>query len=122
LGFAYEHGLGVAADPAEAKRWYRLASEHRDTDPDADARHPLDEIACLTLIKVDASANHRSAVVRNLDGKIRTLAVGDMLGTQHGKFERIDDDGIELTEVLPNGYGGAVEKILRMRVDYPAPR
>jgi TPR repeat protein len=27
LGRAYEHGLGVASDPLEAARWYRMAAE-----------------------------------------------------------------------------------------------
>jgi TPR repeat protein len=27
LGQVYEHGLGVASDPLEAARWYRMAAE-----------------------------------------------------------------------------------------------
>jgi TPR repeat protein len=32
LGFAYDHGLGVEEDKAEAFKWYRLAAEQGDTE------------------------------------------------------------------------------------------
>ncbi len=114
VGFAYEYGLGVEANLEEAQRWYLRASQNGDSD--TKTRRPFDDIASLTLVSTATHGKPPTAILRDVRGKLRKVARGDALGTMHGKVESINEGSIDLIEVHPNGYGGWVEKTLRIVV------
>ena len=50
------------------------------------------------------------ALVRDPDGGVHRVIVGDYLGTDHGQIEAIDDTAIDLVEIVPDGTGGWVQR------------
>ena len=48
----------------------------------------------------------RRALVRDGDGEVHQVRVGDYLGGHHGRVQRIGDASIELVELVPDGAGG----------------
>lgn len=49
-------------------------------------------------------------LVRDETGRVHRVTVGDYMGRNHGRVERITAERIELTEIVPAGDGGWVER------------
>jgi type IV pilus assembly protein PilP len=49
-------------------------------------------------------------LVQTSDGTIHRVRDGNYMGRNHGRIVRIDEDEIELTELVPNGSGGWLER------------
>ena len=49
-------------------------------------------------------------LVQTSDGTIHRVREGNYMGRNHGRIVRINDDEIELTELVPNGRGGWMER------------
>jgi Tfp pilus assembly protein PilP len=49
-------------------------------------------------------------LVQTSDGTIHRVHEGNYLGRNHGRIVRINEDEIELTELVPNGRGGWIER------------
>jgi type IV pilus assembly protein PilP len=49
-------------------------------------------------------------LVKTSDGTIHRVRQGNYLGRNHGRIVRINEDQIELTELVPNGRGGWMER------------
>lgn len=65
---------------------------------------PLSDLAWVGLLSRGAD---RRALVRDGDGKVHQVRVGDYLGGHHGRVRRIGDASIELVELVPEGGGWA---------------
>ena len=63
----------------------------------------LSDLAWAGLLSRGAD---RRALVRDGDGEVHQVRVGDYLGGHHGRVQRIGDASIELLELVPDGAGG----------------
>lgn len=63
----------------------------------------LSDLAWAGLLSRGAD---RRALVRDGDGEVHQVRVGDYLGGHHGRVQRIGDASIELVELVPDGAGG----------------
>ncbi len=50
------------------------------------------------------------ALVRDPEGGVHRVSVGDYMGTDHGRVISIEDGAVELIEIVPDGTGGWVER------------
>ena len=75
-------------------------------------RQPLESFPLSDLVWVGALSRggERRALVRDGDGKVHQVHVGDYLGSHHGRIQRIADASIELVEVVADGGGGWVRR------------
>ena len=81
--------------------------------PDANRpREPLEEYPLDTLRMVGTLEKDGQtwALVRAPDGTIHRVRPGNYLGQNHGKIARITEYEIELTEIIPDGLGGWMER------------
>lgn len=68
---------------------------------------PLDSIRMVgTLAQSDLSWG----LVQSKDGTIHRVRPGNYMGQNHGQISRVLEDRIELTEIVPDGRGGYVER------------
>jgi len=49
-------------------------------------------------------------LVRDPNGGVHRVQMGDYMGTDNGKILAIDENGIELLEIVSDGTGGWVER------------
>lgn len=49
-------------------------------------------------------------LVQTNDGTIHRVKSGNYMGRNHGRIIRINEQNIELTELVPNGSGGWIER------------
>lgn len=108
VAFAFEYGLGVARDPNEARNWRKRAGPEPTGLPKL-----LEEIAALSLATTKPSGSPPSAVLRRIDGTLRTVHIDDRVGTHQGVVVEIGSDSITLVEVIEES-GGYFERRLRM--------
>ncbi|HEB97360.1 MAG TPA: pilus assembly protein PilP [Sedimenticola thiotaurini] len=50
------------------------------------------------------------ALVQTSDSTIYRVKAGNYMGRNHGQITRIDENDIELTEIVPDGQGGYLER------------
>jgi type IV pilus assembly protein PilP len=50
------------------------------------------------------------ALVRMSDSTIHRVKPGNFLGENHGKIVQISESEVELTEIVPDGLGGWMER------------
>jgi len=68
---------------------------------------PLDALRMMGTLQ---NAEELWAIVRSPDGTIRRVSPGNYMGKNFGKITGIFEDHIELTEIVPDGRGGWVER------------
>jgi type IV pilus assembly protein PilP len=49
-------------------------------------------------------------MVKAPDGVVHRVAVGDHLGQNFGTINKIEPSEIDLTEIVPDGFGGWIER------------
>ena len=89
----------------------QLASDASANGPTPNHQRPrqhlegfrLSDLAWAGLLSRGAD---RRALVRDGDGKVHQVRIGDYLGGRHGRIQRIGDASIELVELVPDGAGG----------------
>ncbi len=64
----------------------------------------------LRMVGTLEQENQRWAIVRSPDGVIHRVQVGNYLGRNHGRIQSIDENGITLVEIIPDGQGGWQER------------
>lgn len=82
-----------------------------EPDPDRE-REPLEEFALATLSMVGMlyRNNEYVGLVRDDMGTVHRVRAGNYMGRNHGRVVLVTDTIIELTEIVPSGDGGWVER------------
>lgn len=75
-------------------------------------REPLEEfpLDALKMVGIIQFNGRTYAMVSAPDGVVHRVTAGDHLGQNYGKIEKIDATEISLTEIIPDGFGGWVER------------
>lgn len=68
---------------------------------------PLDALAMVGTIE---AGGERYALVADADGAVHRVQPGHYLGQNHGKIISIDETHITVTEIIPDGLGGWMER------------
>ena len=63
-------------------------------------------IASLSLVGSLEIGSSYYGLIKDQDGLIHQVGVGDYIGTQWGRIERIEEAHVELVEIVSNGGGG----------------
>lgn len=99
----------LSGGPAE-----QLASSNGSgVHPEANrAREPLEEFPLDTLRMVGTLEQHGESwgLVVASDGTIHRVQPGNYAGQNHGKIKEISEFEIALTEIVPDGLGGWMER------------
>lgn len=66
-------------------------------------RYPLDALAMQGVIK---RKNTTYALIRDGDGVIHEVQLGNHMGLNYGKVVKITDNQVTLEEIVPDGQGG----------------
>ena len=68
---------------------------------------PLDSLRMVGTLEQDGQ---RWALIKSSDGAIHRITEGNYLGQNFGRVDRITDDAVEITEIVPDGLGGWRER------------
>jgi type IV pilus assembly protein PilP len=69
--------------------------------------YPLD---VLRMVGILEQSNTMWALLKGSDGTIHRVQTGNYIGQNHGKILSISEDKISLTEIVPDGLGGWIER------------
>lgn len=69
---------------------------------------PLDALKMVGTIEAAGGRNY--AVVVDAEGAVHRVRPGNYLGQNHGKIVSISDTTITVTEIIPDGLGGWMER------------
>jgi len=81
--------------------------------PDFDRpSEPLEEfpLDSLRMVGTLEQFDDNWALINDTDGTIHRVQPGNYAGQNHGKITRITDFEVELTEIVPDGIGGWIER------------
>lgn len=62
-------------------------------------------LGSLALVGTLAQGRVRQGLVRDGDGRVHPVRLGDYLGADHGRISRIEQGAIEVTELISTGDG-----------------
>jgi len=68
---------------------------------------PLDSLSMVGTLDKDAN---RWGLIRNKEGLLYRVTAGNYMGQNHGQITAITDVEIKLTEIIPNGQNGFLER------------
>ncbi|HSG12095.1 MAG TPA: pilus assembly protein PilP [Gammaproteobacteria bacterium] len=73
---------------------------------------PLEEfpLDSLRMVGTLEQLKDNWALINDTDGTIHRVQPGNYAGQNHGKITRITDFEVELTEIVPDGIGGWIER------------
>ncbi len=100
-------------DEVEPKAGETLIKPNNGLSPDFNRikqeleQFPLDSLRMVGTLE---SIETNWGIVVSNDGTVHRVKVGDYLGQNHGKIIAVDEEGLELNEVVPNGLGGWQER------------
>jgi Tfp pilus assembly protein PilP len=106
----------------DAPRFSRRASEDKKLEvapPQYHVRSYLEQvnIVSLSLIGSMEIGGVAYGLIRDQDGLIHQVGVGDYLGTQWGRIERIEKGHLELVEIVSDGDGGWLRRPRTIEMD-----
>lgn len=86
-----------------------------DAGPHPDQNRPREPLESFTLdgLKMSGTLGTSTRIeglVRDPDGVVHRVHVGNYLGQNYGRITAISEDRIELVELIPNGSGGWMER------------
>ena len=67
-------------------------------------------IATLAMVGTLAQGDRLYALVRDGEGGVHRVQLGDYMGTDYGRIQKIAESELELIEIVPDGTGGWVER------------
>ena len=67
-------------------------------------------IAQLSMVGTLAQGPVQYALIKDGEGGVHRVQLGDFMGTDHGKIQGVEDSSLELIEIVPDGTGGWVER------------
>ena len=73
---------------------------------------PLEEfpLDSLRMVGTLEQQSNNWALINDTDGTIHRVQPGNYAGQNHGKITQITDFEVELTEIVPDGIGGWIER------------
>jgi len=73
---------------------------------------PLEEfpLDSLRMVGTLEQSDDTWALIKDTDGTIHRMQPGNYAGQNHGKISRVTEYEVELTEIIPDGIGGWVER------------
>lgn len=69
--------------------------------------YPLDSLRMVGTLE---QSGQRWALIQSNDGAIHRVLAGNYLGQNFGRVDRVADNAIEITEIVPDGLGGWRER------------
>jgi len=100
-------------DPFNASAQEQEQSANNGPHPDQDrAREPLEAFP-LDGMKMSGTlglAKSIEGLIRDPDGVVHRVHVGNYLGQNYGRITNVTEDHIDLVELVPNGSGGWMER------------
>ena len=90
----------------------RQASGNGITPDFERSAEPLEEFPLDSLRMVGTLEQHDDtwALIKDTDGTIHRMQPGNYAGQNHGKIFRVTEYEVEITEIIPDGIGGWVER------------
>lgn len=82
---------------------------HRNREPLEE--FPLDALRMLGIIQANGKTY---ALIKAPDNVVHRVTRGDHLGQNYGAITRIDDTEIKLTEIIPDGFGGWMQRFANL--------
>jgi len=76
----------------------------------ADRRPPFFPLDALRMVGTVTVGGKRFALVRDPDGIIHRVPIGAYAGHNFGRIVAIEDSAVRLVEIVPDGFGGWVER------------
>lgn len=75
-------------------------------------KEPLEEfpIDALRLVGVVTFNARTYAMVKAPDGVIHRVTIGDHMGQNYGRINKVSEAEVGLTEIIPDGFGGFIER------------
>jgi len=76
------------------------------------SKEPLEEfpIDALRLVGIVSFNARTYALVKAPDAVIHRVTVGDHLGQNYGRISKVSEAEVNLTEIIPDGFGGYIER------------
>jgi type IV pilus assembly protein PilP len=90
-----------------------MTASNNGIKPDFDRpREPLEEFPLDSLRMVGTLEQHDAnwALINDTDGTIHRVQAGNYAGQNFGKITRVTEFEVELTEIIPDGIGGWMER------------
>jgi len=74
-------------------------------------KEPLEEfpIDALRLVGV-VTFGKTYAMVKAPDGVVHRVTIGDHMGQNYGRINKVSEAEVSLTEIIPDGFGGFIER------------
>ncbi len=79
---------------------------HRNREPLEE--FPLDALRMLGIIQANGKTY---ALVKAPDNIVHRVTRGDHMGQNYGAITKVDDTEIKLTEIVPDGFGGWMQRL-----------
>ena len=64
----------------------------------------------LSMVGTLAQSGTTFALIQDSQGGVHRVQPGDFMGSDHGRIEQVMETEIDLTEIVPDGTGGWVER------------
>ncbi|MCG5513296.1 pilus assembly protein PilP [Ectothiorhodospira shaposhnikovii] len=78
-----------------------------DRTPEYLERFPLDTLRMVGTLE---QGGMQWALIRTPERTIQRVTEGNYLGQNHGRIQQISPSGIDITEIVPDGFGGYMER------------
>lgn len=82
---------------------------HRNREPLEE--FPLDALRMLGIIQANGKTY---ALIKAPDNVVHRVTRGDHLGQNYGTITKVDDTEIKLTEIIPDGFGGWMQRFANL--------
>lgn len=76
-------------------------------NPEPLEEFPIDSLRMLGTINKDRAV---FALVKAPDGVVHRVTMGNHMGQNYGKIVAISDTSVDLVEIIPDGFGGFMER------------
>lgn len=76
-------------------------------------------LSALVMVGSLGKDHGRVALIEDTEGAVHLVRVGDYLGDRRGQIERIEDTGVDLTEITADGTGGWLRRPRRLELRGP---
>lgn len=63
-------------------------------------------LASLSMVGTMSRESEIWALIKDSDGGVHMVQIGDYLGANYGKVESIDDNRVDITEIVSDSHGG----------------